>query len=92
MSMKTVKKRALKYIISTYGTQMLNDAYDNVESTEMDDRTLMDVEHDISENANTEDFSVEPEVAETVEEPKMAEPEKVEGEVVENDDVPDFMK
>lgn len=92
MAMKTVKNRALKYIIRTYGTQMLNDAYDNVESTEMDDRTLMDVEHDISENANTEDFSVEPEVAETVEEPKMAEPEKVEGEVVENDDVPDFMK
>lgn len=92
MAMKTVKNRALKYIIRTYGTQILNDAYDNVESTEMDDRTLMDVEHDISENANTEDFSVEPEVAETVEEPKMAEPEKVEGEVVENDDVPDFMK
>ena len=92
MAMKTVKNRALKYIIRTYGTQMLNDAYDNVESTEMDDRTLMDVVHDISENANTEDFSVEPEVAETVEEPKMAEPEKVEGEVVENDDVPDFMK
>lgn len=92
MAMKTVKNRALKYIIRTYGTQMLNDAYDNVESTEMDDRTLMDVEHDISENANTEDFSVEQEVAETVEEPKMAEPEKVEGEVVENDDVPDFMK
>lgn len=93
MAMKTVKNRALKYIIRTYGTQMLNDAYDNVESTEMDDRTLMDVEHDISENANTEDFSVEPEVAETVEEPKMAEPEKVAGEVVENDEnVPDFMK
>lgn len=93
MAMKTVKNRALKYIIRTYGTQMLNDAYDNVESTEMDDRTLMDVEHDISENANTEDFSVGPEVAETVEEPKMAEPEKVVGEVVENDDnVPDFMK
>ena len=52
------------------------------------------VKHEISENANTEDFPVEPEVAETVEEPKMADkPEKVETEVVENDnDLPDFMK
>ncbi len=30
------------------------------------------VKHEISENANTEDFPVEPEVAETVEGPKMA--------------------
>lgn len=52
------------------------------------------VKHEISENANTEDFPVEPEVAETVEGPKMADkPEKVETEVVENDnDLPDFMK
>lgn len=93
MAMKTVKNRALKYIIRTYGTQAVSDAYDNVESTETDDRTVMDVEHDISENANSEEFQAEPEVAETVEEPKMAEPEKVAGEVVENDEnVPDFMK
>ena len=92
MAMKTVKNRALKYIIRTYGTQMLNDAYDNVESTEMDDRTLMDVEHDISENANTEEFLVDPEVAETVEEPKMAEPQKVDAEICEDADVPDFLK
>ena len=52
------------------------------------------VKHEVSENANTEDFPVEPEVAETVEEPKMEDkPEKVETEVVENDnDLPDFMK
>lgn len=92
MAMKTVKNRALKYIIRTYGTQAVSDAYDNVESAETDDRTAMDVEHDIAENANTEDFPVEPEVVETVEEPKMAEPEKVEVEVVGNEDVPDFMK
>ncbi len=93
MAMKTAKNRALKYIIRTYGTQAVSDAYDNVESTETDDRTVMDVEHDISENANSEEFQAEPEVAETVEEPKMAEPEKVAGEVVKNDEnVPDFMK
>ena len=52
------------------------------------------VKHEISENANTEDFPVEPEVAETVEEPKMAEtPERVAAEVIENGyDLPDFMK
>lgn len=52
------------------------------------------VKYEISENANTEDFPVEPEVAETVEEPKMAEtPERVAAEVIENGyDLPDFMK
>lgn len=84
MAMKTVKNRALKYIIRTYGTQAVPDAYDNFEETETDDRVVMDVQHDISENANSEDFIVdEPEVAETVENPKATEPEKVQGEVVE---------
>lgn len=42
------------------------------------------VKRDIAENANSEDFQLdESEVAETVEEPQMAEPEKVQGEVVE---------
>ena len=79
MAMKTVKNRALKQIIRTYGTQAVSDAYDNFEETETDDRVVMDVQHDISENANSVDF----EVADTVDEPKMAEPERVEGEVVE---------
>lgn len=79
MAMKTVKNRALKYIIRTYGTQAVSDVYDNFEETETDDRVVMDVQHDISENANSVDF----EVADTVDEPKMAEPERVEGEVVE---------
>lgn len=95
MAMKTVKNRALKYIIRTYGTQAVSDAYDNVEAVETDDRTVLDVEYDVSQNANTEEFPVEPEVAETVVEPKMAEeqPEKVEAEVVEDiDGIPDFLK
>lgn len=84
MAMKTVKNRALKYIIRTYGTQAVSDAYDNFEETETDDRVVMDVQHDISENANSEDFIVgETEVAETVENPQSADPEKVQGEVVE---------
>ena len=76
MAMKTVKNRALKYIIRTYGTQSVSDAYDNFEETETDDRVVMDVQHDISENANSEDFIVDAEVVET-------EPENVQGEVVE---------
>lgn len=76
MAMKTVKNRALKYIIRTYGTQAVSDAYDNFEETEMDDRVVMDVEHDITENANSEDFIVDAEVVET-------EPEVMQGEVVE---------
>ena len=76
MAMKTVKNRALKYIIRTYGTQAVSDAYDNFEETETDDRVVMDVQHDIDENANSEDFIVDAEVVET-------EPEKVQGEVVE---------
>ena len=81
--MKTVKNRALKYIIRTYGTQAVSDAYDNFEETETDDSVVMDVQHDISENANSEDFIVDAEVTDPVENPQSAEPEKVQGEVVE---------
>lgn len=79
MAMKTVKNRALKYIIRTYGTQAVSDAYENFEEAETDDRVVIDVEHDIAENANSEDFIVdEPEVAETIEEPEIVEAEVVE--------------
>lgn len=85
MAMKTVKNRALKYIIRTYGTQAVSDAFDNFENTETEDRVEMDVQHDIQQNANSEDFPFdEPEVVETVEEPKIVEPEKVQGEIVED--------
>lgn len=94
MAMKTVKNRALKYIIRTYGTQAVSDAYDNVEATETDDRTVMDVEHEIAENANSEDFTIEePDIVETVENPKMAsEPQTTDAEEVNDEDLPDFLK
>lgn len=82
MVMKTVKNRALKYIIRTYGTQSTEDAYDNFERTELDDKVSMDVQNDISQNANSEEFiDVETEVveAEVVEEMKES-------------SLPDFMK
>ena len=68
MAMKTVKNRALKYIIRTYGTQAVSDAYDNFEETETDDRVVIDVQHEIAENANSEDFIVDSPVVEVVEE------------------------
>lgn len=84
MAMKTVKNRALKYIIRTYGTQAVSDAYDNFEEAETDDKVVMDVQHDITQNANSEFFVVdESEAAEIVENSRIAEPEKVQGEVVE---------
>lgn len=85
MALKTVKNRALKYIIRTYGTQAVSDAFDNFENAETEDRVEMDVQHDIQQNANSEDFPFdEPEVIETVEEPQIVEPEKVQGEIVED--------
>lgn len=83
MAMKTVKNRALKYIIRTYGTQAVSDAFDNFESTETEDRVEMDAQHDIQQNANNEPFPFdEAEIVETVEEPRTVEPEKVQGDVV----------
>lgn len=51
------------------------------------------VQNDIQQNANSEDFIVDDLPADKiVEEPKTAEPQKAEGEVVEDTEVPDFMK
>ena len=47
------------------------------------DETYVAVQNEIAENANSEDFVVDAEVADTVENPQSAEPEKVQGEVVE---------
>ena len=77
MAMKTVKNRALKYIIRTYGTQAVSDAYDNFEEAETDDRVAMDVQYDISQNANSTDFVVdEADIFETEEEPRTVVEEK----------------
>lgn len=86
MAMKTVKNRALKYIIRTYGTQMLNDAYDNVESTETDDRTAIDVENDIEENANSKPFIVDVDATTVIEDCAATEQDK---EVVDDEDSKD---
>jgi len=94
MAMKTVKNRALKYIIRTYGTPDVSDAFDNFEATETDDRAMENMQHDVSSNANSEDFIVdEPQAEEIVPDASDEKIEKVQGEVVPDDaDMPDFLK
>lgn len=93
MAKKTVINRLCKMIVNTYGDGFVSEVYDNLETVEGVDTIAEDVAYDIQQNANSEDFIVdEPEVAETVDEPKAAEPQKAEGKVVEDDNLPDFMK
>lgn len=50
------------------------------------------VQHDIQQNANSEEFIVDDLPADKiVEEPKLSEPQKAEGKVVDDDNLPDFM-
>lgn len=98
MAMKTVKNRALKYIIRTYGTQSVNDAYDNAEETEYVDSVAADVSYDIQKEANTTSF--EPLEEKNTDVASEVIVERADGEVIENEnskttsenDLPDFMK
>lgn len=57
MAKKTVMNRALKYIIQTYGdafVQEVSEKEENIPSAS--ERVVADVEYDISENANKEEF------------------------------------
>lgn len=103
MAMKTVKNRALKYIIRTYGTQSVNDSYDNVEETEYVDSVASDVAYDIQNNANTVEFEpLEDKSTESKKENNVEEIERADGEVIEDgndkseaaaeNELPDFMK
>lgn len=47
------------------------------------DETYVAVQNEIAENANSEDFIVDAEVSDTVENPQLSEPEVMQGEVVE---------
>lgn len=93
MAKKTVTSRACKQIVQQYGDVFAVESYEKAEALESVDIVAEDVAYDIRQNANSEMFIVEEsEVAETVEEPKAAEQQKSEGEVVEDEDLPDFMK
>lgn len=80
MAIKTVKNRCLKYIVRTFGTEDMNEYIDKSEAYENDDRVALDVEHDIENNANTVEFVDVDEV------------EAVEAEVVEENEMPEFMQ
>lgn len=82
MAVKTVKNRCLKYIIRTFGTQAVSDYMDKAEEFETEDVVAGSVEYDVEQNMATEDFMPEPT-------PKV---EKVEAEVVNDAELPDFMK
>lgn len=93
MAKKTVINRACKNFINSSDDAYLTDTFDRTSRNEDIDVVAEDVAYDIQQNANSEDFIVdEPEVSEIVEEPKAAEPQKAEGEVVEDAEIPDFMK
>lgn len=90
MAKKTVINRLCKMIVNTYGDGYVSEVYDNLEEAESVDMVAEDVAYDIQQNANSEMF--EPEATEIVEEPKTAELQKEEGDVVEDKDLPDFMR
>ena len=87
MAMKTVKNRLLKSINNTHSGFGEEDDYEEISHDEMLEQ---DVVYDIEQNANSEPFVVaESEASDGA----AVEPEKVAGEVAENDEnVPDFMK
>lgn len=69
MAKKTVINRALKQIINTHGDVFVQEADENTENIPKQDIIESDVAYEISENANTEAFVVEPAVIE--EKPKQ---------------------
>lgn len=93
MAKKTVTQRACRQIVQQYGDVFAAESYEKAEEAESVDIVAEDVGYDIAENANSEDFIVDDlEVPETVEEPKAEDSQKIESEVVADDDLPEFMK
>lgn len=81
MAMKTVKNRLTKDIIRGGGDASVVNAYENFEEHENDDRTALDVEYEIAENANTIPFEETPQIEEKPPMPTM-QTEKTEKEPV----------
>lgn len=86
MAKKTVLGRACKNFINSSDDANLTEIFNNTSENEDIDKVSADVTYDIETKANTEVFQeADFADAEVVE-------EKVEAEVVQGDDVPDFMK
>ena len=96
MAKKTVTARACKNIINSSDDANLQDAYENTSENENADIAVENMQHDIEENANTEEF-LEPEVieGEVVEAPpvekKETKPAKSDKAPAKTSDVPDWM-
>lgn len=97
MAKKTVINRACKNFINSSDDGYLMETFDRTTHNEEVDVVAEQVAVDVAENANSVAFPVsasEP-VKAVVEPPKQqvsASPEKVQAEVVEDDEIPDFMK
>lgn len=96
MAKKTVTNRACKNIINSSDDGYLQEAFDNTSENENADIAVENMQHDIEENANTEEF-IEPEVieGEVVEAPpvekKDTKPAKSDKTPAKASDVPDWM-
>ena len=56
MAKKTVTARACKQIVQQYGDVFAQESYEAAEEHEGDDKVVMDVEHEIKTEANSEEF------------------------------------
>lgn len=95
MAKKTVTARACKNIINSSDDANLQDAYENTSENENADIAVESMQHDIEENANTEEFLepevIEGEVVEVQPEKKETKPAKSSKPPVDAPDVPDWM-
>ena len=97
MAKKTVINRACKNFINSSDDGYLMETFDRTTHNEEVDVVAEQVAVDVSENANSVPFpgSVSEPVKTTPEPPKQqvsASPEKVQAEVVDDDEIPDFMR
>lgn len=83
MAMKTVKNRCLKFIIRTYGEPTVSDYVEEHDEINKQEGIVADVNFEIQQNANSVEFEDNSEV--------VVEVEKVDGEVIEPNQMPDFM-
>lgn len=97
MAKKTVINRACKNFINSSDDAYLMETFDRTTNNEEADVVAEQVAEDISQNANSVPFPANQESVKPAPEPpkqdtSAAIPEKVSGEIVEDDEVPDFMK
>lgn len=91
MAKKTVTNRALKQIINTHGDVFVQDADVETEDIPQSEIIAKEVETEIEENANAEEFEIE-ETFDAEYRVEEEQPKEVEIEEVKETELPDFMK